>query len=101
MASLSRMKLSKFLNEICPNTYFQPPPTVRLKYPCFVYRKTKLETVNADNAPYILHTRYTVTYIDHNPDSGIPEMLAMTSGFTHEGQITKDNLYQDTFSVII
>ena len=59
------------------NVYFQPPSNLKMKYPCIRYTLRDLDTRTADNTPYTLDKSYEVTYIDTDPDSGIPEKLAM------------------------
>lgn len=56
--------------------YFQPPPTHKMEYPCIVYQLDAMDSQHADNAPYRVGTRYQLTVIDRNPDSGIPKVIA-------------------------
>ena len=55
--------------------YFQPPESVKLKYPCIVYQRDNAQTEYADDAPYTFRWRYSVMVIDPNPDSAIPDFL--------------------------
>lgn len=56
--------------------YFQPPPSISLRYPCIIYKRTTGETNFADNKPYTYGNRYAVTVITKDPDSDIPDRLA-------------------------
>lgn len=55
--------------------YFQPPGDPGMKYPCIVYHYINDDDIFADNIHYIKSKRYTVTIIDEDPDSKIPERL--------------------------
>lgn len=57
------------------NVYFQPPETIKLKYPCIVYELSDMETVKADNKKYLVRKRYQVTIIDEDPDSEFPDKM--------------------------
>ncbi len=56
--------------------YFQPPATVKMTYPCIVYRLDDIDTKFANNNPYMHKKRYMVTVIDRDPDSLIPDAVA-------------------------
>ena len=58
------------------NVYFQPPENIKMKYPCIVYEWSSLLTKFADDSPYYKKRQYTVTVIDADPDSLIPEKVA-------------------------
>ena len=72
-----RHMLQALLETIVGTTrvYFQPPPGVELQYPCIVYNLESVRTDFADNAPYKIHDRYQVTYIDRSPVSGVPRQI--------------------------
>lgn len=57
---------------------FQPPPNVKLTYPCCLYERSNGKTTFAGNMPYTFTNKYTVTIIDRNPDSIYVEKMAMT-----------------------
>ena len=59
------------------NVHFQPPPNIQMKYPAIVYELDDIHTDFADNRPYYSEKRYQVTVIDRDPDSGIPNKIAM------------------------
>lgn len=52
------------------HVYFQPPESVKMKYPAIVYSLDDLKTDRADDRIYNMKTGYSVTLIDKNPDSG-------------------------------
>ena len=71
--------------------YFQPPPSVDLKYPCIIYDIDDFDSKHANNKLYIGTVAYSVTVIDWDPDSEIYKkilelpMCTYDRGFAVEG----------------
>lgn len=57
------------------NCYFQPPSTIRMVYPCIRYELARINPTHADNIPYLNSKAYSLTYIDEDLESEIPEKL--------------------------
>lgn len=57
------------------NVYFQPPESLKIKYPCIVYKLVAIPTRHADNMKFFGHKQYTVTIIDHDPDSELVDKM--------------------------
>lgn len=93
----SRLELQALLKELAENVYFQPPENVQMQYPCIVYHRDFAETEFADNAPYRFVWRYMVTVIDRNPDSDIPQKVAMLPMCVFNRFFTADLLNHDVF----
>lgn len=81
------------------NVYFQPPESVKLKYPCIIYERSNIHTNSADNMPYLNHKRYTVIIIDEDPDSEIPEKLLDLKYCDFDRHFTSDQLNHDVFTL--
>lgn len=81
------------------HVYFQPPSTIRMKYPCIVYNLERMDINYADNLPYKNKKRYSVTVIDKNPDSEIPEVVAKLPLVSSNRVFTNDNLYHYVFQL--
>lgn len=96
-----RMDLHQILCDILgsEHVYFQPPPTVKMKYPCIVYSRTSGRTEFADNNPYLFRLRYQIQLIDKNPDTDILEKIAMLPMCTFDRHYTSDNLNHDVFNL--
>lgn len=94
-----RLSLQKLLEAITTNVYFQPPTNITLKYPCIVYKRDFADTKFADNAPYAHKKRYMVTVIDANPDSEIPDKVALLPMSVFNRFYTNNNLNHDVYSV--
>lgn len=66
-----RVELQSLLEEIMGkgHVYFQPPESIKLKYPCIIYELSN-EYVNwADDLNYSEYDLYSITLIDKNPDT--------------------------------
>lgn len=75
------------------NVYFQPPTSVKLKYPCIVYSKSGVDKLNANDKGYRTINKYEVTVIDYDPDSEIYETILMHFPMcSFDRQFTSDNL---------
>jgi hypothetical protein len=81
------------------NVYFQPPPTIKMVYPCIVYQRDYIQSEYADDHPYKLRKRYLVTIIDRNPDSVIHEKVAQLPMCVFDRFYTADNLNHDVFKL--
>lgn len=81
------------------NVYFQPPPTLLMKYPCIRYNRDRISAEFADNNPYFHETRYQVTAISRDPDSDISMKLAKLPKCTHDRFYTADGLNHDVFNL--
>lgn len=97
----SRLDLQAILLSI-PNVlgvYFQPPSSVQMTYPCIVYRRADIDIKHANNRPYSHKKGYSITVIDRNPDSAIPDAVGMLETARFDRQYVADNLYHDVFSI--
>ena len=81
------------------NVYFQPPETIKMVYPCIVYQKTNIASSFADNIRYKAVKRYSVTVIDSDPDSGIPDKLLELPLCSFDRHFTQNNLNHDVYSL--
>lgn len=51
------------------NVYFQPPESIKLKYPCIIYSLKDMNITNANNRKYLRNRKYELMLIDKDPDS--------------------------------
>lgn len=81
------------------NVYYQPPESIKLVYPCIIYKRVGIDADFANGQKYGYKTKYQVTCVDKNPDSawvfGVFN-LPMCSYLT---RFTKDGLNQDLFQI--
>lgn len=90
-------KLEKLLGS--NNVYFQPPPNVKMKYPCIVYHLDGAITRFADDNPYFYQRKYQLTYIDRNPDSPLVDELAMMKMTSLQNWTAVDGLNHYNYSI--
>ena len=79
--------------------YFQPPESVKLVYPCILYEYSRASHIYADNITYLFKKAYTVTVIDRDPDSEIPDKLKDFPMCTYDRTYIGDNLYHFVFTI--
>lgn len=79
------------------HVYFQPPVNIHINYPAIVYERSTGDTQFADNAPYVYEKRYSVTIIDSDVDSTIPDEVAKLPRCVADRHFVSENLHHDTF----
>jgi len=98
----SRIKLHRELVSVLGsgNVYYQPPESIKLKYPCIIYKKNKIKARYADNKIYALTNEYAVTVVDKDPDSEIAENLLKHFPFCrHDRTFESENLHHDVLTL--
>ena len=97
----SRLDLQEELEFILgsTNVYFQPPENVKLSFPCIIYKRNTANSIHADNSLYLYQKSYTVTVIDSNPDSPIPDRIVLLPKSVYVRHYTKDHLNHDVFTI--
>ena len=81
------------------NLYYQPLPSINLKYPCIVYKDEPYKTEFANGKIYILRRRYMVIFITRDPDDTTLEKLASMPYSKLDRIYTADNLYHYAFII--
>lgn len=81
------------------NVYFQPPSVEKMRYPCIVYQRNRLDVKSANDSTYGMTTGYMATLIDLNPDSAIFEKLARLPMCRFDRHFTADSLNHDVFTL--
>jgi hypothetical protein len=100
--SVRRLQLHEELCEILGsrNVYFQPPGTVRMKYPCIRYSRDRGRHLNADNRTYLYKQAYQIIYMDFNPDNEVVEQLMEHfSEISYIRNYTADNINHDVLII--
>lgn len=97
----NRIELGQMLKDITglKNVYFQPPSNIKMEYPCVVYSLSGINSVYADNQPFCLNKKYSVTAIYSDPDSDIPNKIASLPLCSFDRTYIADNLYHSVFSI--
>ncbi len=81
------------------HVYFQPPATVKMAFPCIVYSLEDIDVKHADNRKYNSKKCYTVTVIDKNPDSVIPEYVSDLPYSSFSRHYTANNMHHFSFRI--
>jgi hypothetical protein len=95
----NRLELHDILLAMTPKVYFQPPENHQMEYPCIVYERDSEDTLFADNVPFRRTKRYSVTVIDRDPDSAIPDKVASLPMSSFDRHFTADDLNHDVFTI--
>lgn len=82
------------------NVYFQPPESIKLKYPCIVYKLRDIDVKRADNAAYLSTGCYDVTIISKDPDYYLFKEIVETFPMCRSGGFfTYDNLNHHNYTI--
>ena len=98
-----RLKLQQELETLLgsKHVYFQPPESIKLQFPCYIYKYERPDVTRADDTIYNLYDRYQLTYVTKSPvDPLINETLYhFGSLISQDTSFTKDNLNHYIFSI--
>lgn len=98
-AKARRLELDAKFKKLTPNVYFQPPASVKMKYPAIRYEISRMDLTSADNLPYLLDRGYQVTVIDSDPDSDIAEAISKWPMCRFNRSYTAENLNHFVFII--
>ena len=94
-----RIDLQKILEDLLGsrNVYYQPPNTVKMKYPAIVYSRDTINVRHANNHKYLGRVAYSVTLIDSSPQSEFLEKIEALPLCSHTRHYTTEGLNHDVF----
>lgn len=97
----SRLKLQNKLEELLgsENVYFQPPSSVKMKYPAIKYSLSNIEIKHADGTSYNNKRVYELILIDSNPDSEFVDKLLQLPYCSFDRFYPSDNLNHYSFTL--
>ena len=97
----SRLDLHEVLCEILGsrNVYFQPPASVKMKYPAIVYSRKYVRNRFANNSVYMQLPCYEVVVIDKSPESAYTEKISLLPLCEFDRHYAADNLNHDVFTL--
>jgi len=95
----SRLDLDTLLIELLgsENVYYQPPASVKMKYPAIVYSLEDIENIHSNNSVYKQNIAYQITVIDKDPDSEIVKKVSRLPMCRFNRHFISDNLNHDVF----
>lgn len=83
------------------NVYYQPPESTKIKYPCVLYEKSRINQMYANNHTYIKNKQYTITIVYRDADSTLPDDILNAFEFiSYDRSYKADNLYHEVFTII-
>lgn len=96
-----RLELHEILCDILEsrNVYFQPPESVKMKYPAIVYSVANINSKRADDGVYLSRRQYSVTVICKDPDTDLVDKVAALPLCDYDRHYTADNLNHDVFTL--
>ena len=95
-----RLELQEKLENILgsTNVYYQPPESVKLKYPCIIYERYAGNVKFANNKPYNFTRAYQLMVITDDPDETYGEDLLNEFSMIHySNHFVKDNLNHEVY----
>lgn len=81
------------------NVYFQPPESIKMKYPAIVYSRDDIGNSFANDSVYMQSLAYSVTVIDSDPDSEIVAKVSRLPRCQYDRHYKADNLNHDMFTI--
>ena len=83
------------------HVYFQPPESIRMKYPCFVYERSSMDTDLADDTKYLNKMRYELMYISKEPDTNsfIKTVIETFRYCSYNRHFVSDGLNHEVFDL--
>ena len=95
----SRLELQNLLESIIGsrNVYYQPPESIKIKYPAIIYSRNDIDNNFADDIVYMQNHTYQIIVIDANPDSEIVNKISKLPMCRYNRHYTSDNLNHDVF----
>ena len=98
----SRIQLQEIFEKAVPSNvkvYYQPPENLKITYPCVIYSLDGDNVEHSDNRIYYGQKRYTVTVIDSNPDSIIPDCIRYLPYCNFVRTYRSDKLNHSVFTI--
>lgn len=81
------------------NVYFQPPASVKMKYPAIVYSRKRIDNRHANNEVYIQSFGYEATVIDYEPESEYVLKMSQLPKCKWDRHYEADGLNHDVFTI--
>jgi hypothetical protein len=95
----NRMTLQRFLKTKTANVYFQPDTNIKLKFPCIVYSRARLDNTFANDEIYKLDHGYKIIYIHSDPDDPLVDELVRIPTCRFQREYNVDGLYHDEYII--
>ena len=80
------------------NVYFQPPESIKMRYPAIVYSLATIKKLPADDLSYLKYRAYMLILIDPNPDSETVDKILDIPMCSFDRAYAADNLNHWAFT---
>ena len=77
------------------NVYYQPPESLKMKYPCVRYSKSKPDVKHADDMKYINKDCYELTVIANSADDEMIDKILQLPYSSFDRHYVSNNLHHD------
>lgn len=92
--------ISEFSNILgSGNVYYEPPESIKLKYPCIIFKRETSNGEHADNLRYTITTKYSITLVDTESDSSYISAILSLPFTEHTNHYVSDGLHHDIFTI--
>ena len=82
------------------NVYFEPPQSIKLKYPCAVFKRGVISSRHAGNIIYKIDDSFDLTYIRLDPDDDMThDILNIFRQIRHTRTFVADGLHHDQYKL--
>lgn len=98
-----RIELHNKLVKLMGNNrvYYQPPPNIKMEYPCILYFMSEIRSEKANNHNYKQNKGYNITIISKQPDHKVIDDILNLETATYDRRYISDNLYHDIIRLFI
>jgi hypothetical protein len=96
-----RLELHKELVKILgtSNVYYQPPESVKIKYPAIIYSRANIDNKFANNKIYWQANEYQIIIVTDDPDSELVEKMSQFQTARFERHYASSGLNHDVFKL--
>ena len=96
----TRAEVQEELEELIGSShvYYQPPETLKMRYPCIVYNQQRVDRFYADDGPWAQFPEYLVNYIGRDPDDPVLDRLMQARNLVFDRHYVSDNLHHNVFT---
>lgn len=97
----SRLDLQYKLEELLgnKNVYYQPPESLKMRYPAIRYSKDLISSKHADDIKYTNFDRYEIIVIDNDPDNIVISKILALPRSSFNRHYVSDNLNHDVINL--
>lgn len=97
----SRLELQTKLEELLgsENVYYQPPESIKMKYPAIRYSKSDIQSRFANDSTYSNKKCYQLVVIDRKPDNPVIDKLLALPYCSYDRYYAADNLNHDVLTL--